>query len=250
MSAATDAVLCLNKPYGWTSFDVVARVRKLYGGQKVGHAGTLDPLATGVLVVCVGRATRQIASIQEQTKAYVAQVYLGAITASYDAEQPPQQATSALGITEHDIRALLPEFTGPILQIPPVYSAIKLGGQPVYSHARNGVDVKLEPRPVHIYELELLGLEAAPSSGLLLTLRVLCSKGTYIRSLASDLGSRLGVGGFLAGLTRTAVGSYTLAEALSLQQLAGHLGKPEPPAPRQVIQPHPQCLALMPWLSA
>ena len=246
MSTTTEGVWCLDKPYGWASFDVVARVKKFFPGQKVGHAGTLDPLATGVLIVCVGRATKQIAAIQEQTKAYTAQVYLGATTASYDAEQPPLSGCSAGHITTAHIQAILPSFTGLILQVPPAYSAIKQSGQPVYSAVRKGQEVTLQPRSVQVYELELTSLIAMPEQGMLAELRVVCSKGTYIRSLAADMGARLGVGGFLAGLTRTAVGNYVLKDAWSLPRLAEHLGMPPPLPPRQLIGPNVQTLKLLP----
>jgi tRNA pseudouridine55 synthase len=211
--------LNIDKPLGLTSHDVVAKVRRRaaelgHKGLKVGHAGTLDPLATGVLVVCLGAATRLSEYAMDTTKRYRARVHLGVNTETYDAEGAVTAERDASHITRDDVIRLLPEFTGKIEQFPPMYSAIKQGGRKLYELARAGQEVERVARAVRIDALEVS--EWQPP---LFTLDVTCSAGTYIRSLAHDLGERLGVGAHLAGLIRTGSGAFRLANALPLDTL-------------------------------
>lgn len=196
-----------------TSHDVVARVRRLARQKRVGHAGTLDPAATGVLPVCLGQATRVAEYLSESGKAYRATIRFGVVTDTYDAEGSVVRETPVT-LTEAEIAAALPAFLGEQMQVPPAYSAIKRGGQPVYKLARAGEQVELEPRPVVIYALRVVSW-AAPD----LVLDVECGKGTYIRSLAYDLGERLGPGAHLAALVRTRSGPFTLKQCVTLQGL-------------------------------
>lgn len=206
-------ILNIDKPAGITSHDVVNRVRRITGIRRVGHAGTLDPLATGVLVLAAGRATRLLEYIVGRPKTYWAQVRLGQTTTTYDAEGEVV-ADRPVTATETEIRAALDPFRGDIEQVPPMYSAIKRAGKPLYELARQGVEVERPPRPVTIYTLKLLNW-ASP----FVELRVTCSAGTYLRSLAHDLGAALGCGAYLAGLRRTAVGDFTEAKAVPLDEL-------------------------------
>lgn len=198
----TSGVLNVNKPVGLTSFDVVARVRKAVGVRRVGHAGTLDPLASGVLLVCLGQATRIISYLQDAPKVYLAGIRLGQRTDTYDAEG---QVIEELPLPR---RLELEPFIGDIWQTPPLYSALKRGGRPLYDYARKGEAVELEPRLVRIDRIELVDWSLSVAS-----IRVWCGKGTYIRSLANDLG------GHLASLVREAVGSFRIEEAIGLDQL-------------------------------
>lgn len=206
-------ILSLDKPLHLTSHDVVQTVRRLAGIRRVGHAGTLDPLATGVLVLALGRATRLLEYVMGLPKTYEARVRLGQISNSYDGEG---EITEERPVTVNagDIEAALRHFRGTIEQIPPMYSAIRKGGQRLYELARKGVEIEREAREVTIYELALVQWERPD-----VTLRVVCSTGTYVRSLAHDLGQTLGCGGYLAGLRRTAIGPFTLADAVPLDDL-------------------------------
>lgn len=206
-------LLNIDKPLHMTSHDVVNRVRRITGVRRVGHAGTLDPLATGVLILAVGRATRFLEYIVGQPKTYEALVRLGQTTTTYDAEG---EVTSEQPVTctETDVVAALTGFRGDIEQVPPMYAALKRDGKPLYKLAREGVEVDRPPRPVTIYALDLLHW-TKPDLGLSVT----CSAGTYIRSLAHDLGLALGCGGYLAGLQRTAVGDFTVETAITLEKL-------------------------------
>ncbi|GER83217.1 tRNA pseudouridine synthase B [Thermogemmatispora aurantia] len=210
-----DGILNINKPVGLTSHDVVARVRRLLRQQRVGHAGTLDPLASGVLPVCVGLATRVADYLSESGKAYQAEIVLGVETDTYDREGQVLNTQPVPDITREQIESLLRTFLGPQLQVPPPYSAIKLQGEPAYRRARAGESLKLEARPVVIERLVLLAWEKPR-----LQLEIECSKGTYIRSLAHDLGQRLGCGAYLSALLRTRSGPLTLQESITLEQLA------------------------------
>lgn len=201
-------VLLFDKPYGWTSFDLVRKVRGVIRIKKIGHAGTLDPLATGLMILCTGKFTKRINEFMGQEKEYVAEVTLGAVTPTYDLESEPIEHKPWESITDGDLNAALDQFRGPILQIPPAHSAIKVGGKRVYELARAGKEVKLEPRPVTIRELEITNRVEN-----VLTLRVVCSTGTYIRSLAHDLGQALGCGAYLSGLVRTRIGEQLLSQA-------------------------------------
>jgi len=210
-------VLVIDKPLGLTSFDVVARVRRICGLKTVGHAGTLDPLATGVLPVCLGSATRLIEFLADASKAYRAVVRLGATSVTYDGEGPitTTVADPALLPDQAALAAALVAFRGAQTQLPPMHSAVQQGGKRLYELARAGIEVERIPRPITIYALDLLDYRPPD-----LTLHVECSKGTYIRSLAHDLGAALGGGAYLAGLIRTRHGPFVLAEAISLDDLA------------------------------
>ncbi|MCU0498402.1 MAG: tRNA pseudouridine(55) synthase TruB [Anaerolineae bacterium] len=204
-------VLNINKPLGLTSHDVVAQIRRGLRIKKVGHAGTLDPLATGVLIVCLGNATRLSEYLMATTKRYQARVKLGISTTTYDAEGTITAQHEVSGITQADIEAVLPRFLGAIDQLPPIYSAIKQGGKKLYELARDGQTVTVQTRAVRIDQMTIQRFEGDE-----LDLDVICSAGTYIRSLAYDLGQALGVGGHLAGLTRTRSGVFTLENAVTL----------------------------------
>lgn len=206
--------LNINKPTSMTSHDVVAKVRRACGIKKIGHAGTLDPLADGVLVLCVGSATRLSEYVMQSTKSYRARVRLGVVTDTYDAEGRVLRECDAAHITRDAVERALTDFIGEIEQVPPMYSAIKQGGRKLYELARAGEEVERQPRRVRID-----GLALTDWSPPLFTLNVTCSAGTYIRSLAYDLGERLGVGAHLAGLTRTASGTFTLERAVALDTL-------------------------------
>jgi tRNA pseudouridine55 synthase len=209
-----DGIFNLCKPVGMTSHDVVARVRRLTHHKRVGHAGTLDPAASGVLPVCLGQATRVVEYLSAGGKSYRATVVLGVVTDTYDAEGAVVRSTP-VHLTRAEIDAALPAFLGRQMQVPPLYSAIKKDGQPLYKLARAGIEVERQPRLVEISRLEVL--EWQPP---VLTLEVDCSKGTYIRSLAYDLGERLGCGAHLGGLVRLRSGPFTLEESLTLEELA------------------------------
>ncbi len=206
-------LLIIDKPVGPTSHDVVGRVRRVVGTRRVGHAGTLDPLASGVLLVCTGRATRLVEYLVGLDKIYETTIRLGRATTTYDAEGEVT-AERPVTATEADILATLPAFRGAIRQRVPSYSAVKRDGKPLYERARRGETIELPERDVMIHALDLLAYEPP-----LLTLRVACSSGTYIRSLAHDLGELLGCGGHVVGLRRTAVGRFATDQAIALDDL-------------------------------
>jgi tRNA pseudouridine55 synthase len=219
-------LLVIDKPLEWTSHDVVGRVRRLADERRVGHAGTLDPLATGVLLVCIGQTTRLVEYLVGHDKTYETTIRLGQTTATYDAEGAVVRERPVT-VTPAQIGESLRAFRGHIQQRPPIYSAVKMDGQPLYKRARRGEAVEAPPREVVIHTLELLDWRPP-----LLELRVVCSSGTYIRSLAHDIGEALGTGGHVAALRRMAVGDFTLEEAVELGELttenfAGHLRPPE-----------------------
>lgn len=219
MDYISGEILVIDKPYRWTSFDAVKRLRGAVQRRlnakrfKVGHAGTLDPLATGVLLVCTGRATKRIAELQEGMKEYVAEITFGATTPSYDLEKEIDATYPWEHITPELIAETLPKFQGHVMQVPPVFSAVKVDGKRAYNYARKGKEVEIKAKHLEIKELEVLGWEAPK-----LTLRVLCSKGTYIRALARDLGEAMNSGAHLTALRRTRVGDYTIDDAMSLDQ--------------------------------
>lgn len=208
------AILNVDKPAGWTSFDVVRFVRGRCGEGRVGHAGTLDPAATGVLPLLLGQATRLSQYLVDATKTYEATVELGTETDTYDSVGEVVSRADASGVSLRDVEAALAAFRGEILQTPPLYSAIKREGEPLYKKARRGETVPLTPRPVRVEQLDIISF--APP---LLELRIVCSKGFYVRSLAHDLGAALGVGGTLAALRRTRVGSFRIEEAVDIETL-------------------------------
>jgi tRNA pseudouridine55 synthase len=209
------AVFIVDKPYHWTSFRVVGLIRKLIGIKKVGHAGTLDPLATGVLIVCTGKATKMIDELMVGTKGYRATITLGASTPSYDSETEIDARSTYEHITQQDVEQILKsKFTGSIEQIPPMYSAVKHKGVPLYKMARAGKQIERKVRHVEIFSAELT--EFAPP---IFVVDILCSKGTYIRSIAHDIGPMLGTLSHLTGLCRTRNGNYTIGQAMSIEAL-------------------------------
>jgi len=214
-----DGLVIVDKPAGMTSHDVVSRVRRLAGTRRVGHAGTLDPMATGVLVVGVNRATRLLTYVVGVDKSYDATIRLGQSTVTDDAEGDVVATTPADGVPDAAVHAGLAALTGEIAQVPSAVSAIKVGGRRAYARVRAGEQVALAARQVTIHRLDLLAVRRTP--GLVdLDVSVACSSGTYVRALARDLGAGLGVGGHLTALRRTAVGPFTLAEAVGLDELA------------------------------
>jgi tRNA pseudouridine55 synthase len=212
-------LVVVDKPSGITSHDVVARVRRLAGTRKVGHAGTLDPMATGVLVVGVERATRLLGHLMLTDKAYDASIRLGVATTTDDAEGDVVSTGSTSGIEEDLVRQVLAEFVGDLLQVPTAVSAIKIEGKRAYQRARAGEAVELEPRPVTVHELVVHDVRR-DGDQLDVDVSLRCSSGTYVRAIARDAGARLGVGGHLTALRRTAVGPYALDAARTLDQLA------------------------------
>jgi tRNA pseudouridine55 synthase len=212
--ATGDGLLVVDKPQGWTSHQVVGRVRRLLGTKKVGHAGTLDPMATGVLLVGVNRATRLLGHLAGHDKTYTATIRLGQATVTDDAEGDVVAASGATGVTEDDVRAALPSFTGRISQVPSAVSAIKVDGKRAYALVRAGAEVELKAREVTVGRFDVLGSRVAETDGLAVLdvdVEVDCSSGTYIRALARDLGAVLGTGGHLTALRRTRVGAFDLS---------------------------------------
>lgn len=205
-------VLLIDKPLQWTSFDVVRKLRNIIRIKKIGHAGTLDPLATGLLIVCTGKFTKRINEYMAREKEYTGTITLGAVTPTYDLESAPENFLSIQGITLDKIRETALQLTGPIQQVPPAHSAIKINGKRVYELARQGKEVNLEPRPVTIYAFDILTFEEG-----VVQFCVRCSTGTYIRSLANDLGKLLGCGGYLSSLRRTKIGEFAVENAQTME---------------------------------
>lgn len=220
MDFAEGTILCFDKPLTWTSFDVVAKIRwqlcKHLGVKKlkVGHAGTLDPLATGVLIVCTGKATKRIDELQAHTKEYVATLQLGATTPSFDLETEVDATFRTDHINLSLVAETLQKFIGRIKQIPPAYSACKVDGHRAYALARKGKEVELKPKILVIDEMEMLGFDAETMQ---LTIRVVCSKGTYIRALARDIGQAMGSGAHLIALRRTRIGEYRVEDCMKVE---------------------------------
>lgn len=220
---ADGRVLNIDKPEGWTSFDVVKKVRSLVRVKKVGHAGTLDPFATGVLLVCTGRATKQVETLMGFEKEYVATIKFGEATDTYDRTG---KVVATKGVADLSVEMLMDlckrEFTGEIEQLPPMFSALKINGERLYKLARQGITVQRSPRRVQVHEFEVTQVD-----GVQARCRIVCSKGTYVRSLAHDMGVRLGVGAHLAELKRTRIGRYKINDALTLHELATTLRRSE-----------------------
>ena len=220
--------MAFDKPYRWTSFDVVGKVRWLICRRlkvkklKVGHAGTLDPLATGVLIVCTGRATKRIEELQSGTKEYYATIRLGATTPSYDLEKPIDATYPTEHITREMVEQVLERFKGKIEQVPPTFSACKVDGKRAYEMARKGNEVELKPKTLVIDEIELTEFNLPD-----ITIRVVCSKGTYIRALARDIGEALQSGGHLTALRRTRVGQYKVEDCLNPEKFSEWLDAAE-----------------------
>lgn len=210
----SEAIFMVDKPLGWTSFDVVKKVRYALKINKIGHAGSLDPLATGLLLLCSGRQTKEISNLQALDKVYTGQIVLGKTTPSMDLETPFSSLSSYDHITEEMVKTAAATFVGPIMQIPPIYSAVRVGGKRAYKMARKGEEVILRPRSITIHSFFITAIEL-PS----ITFKVVCTKGTYIRRLAHDLGEKLGVGGYLHALCRTQIGHYALDKAYTLETL-------------------------------
>ncbi|HZS39008.1 MAG TPA: tRNA pseudouridine(55) synthase TruB [Polyangia bacterium] len=206
-----NGVLVVDKPRGPTSFDVVARVRRATGVKRVGHAGTLDPMASGVLPVCVGEATKLVPFLMAGEKVYVAEARLGVTTDTFDADGKILDERDASHVTRAEVEAALAGFVGAIRQVPPMHSALRVGGKRLYELAREGVEIEREPRDVHIFEARV---DDFTDGRVRFTIR--CGKGTYVRSLAADLGARLGTGAHLIALRRTRVGRFTVEQAIPL----------------------------------
>lgn len=204
------AVLLINKPLTWTSFDVVRKIRNTTKA-KIGHAGTLDPLATGLLICCTGKMTKKINEYQAQEKEYTGTFTLGATTPTFDLESQPENHQPVPALSQAELQACADRFTGPQQQMPPIHSAIKQNGKPIYHLARKGVDVKVEPRAIVIHAFEITAVELP-----VVHFRVVCSTGTYIRSLANDFGAALGCGAYLSSLCRTRIGAFRLEDAVEV----------------------------------
>lgn len=219
-------VFYVDKPLKWTSFNVVSRIRgkihHTFGLKKlkVGHAGTLDPLATGVMILCTGKATKKIEEFQYQTKEYIATLKLGATTPSFDMEHEEDAVFPVEHITKELVEEIIPQFTGEIWQVPPVYSAVKVDGKRAYDYARNGKEVELKPKLLVIDEIEVLSFTPPE-----LKIRVVCSKGTYIRALARDIGLALNSGAYLTALERTQVGEKRVEDCWQIDDLMSFLDK-------------------------
>lgn len=211
---ALDRIFLIDKPLRWTSFDVVRKLRGILKIKKIGHAGTLDPLATGLLILCTGKMTKQIDTFQAQEKEYTGKLVLGQTTPSYDLETAPTPPQDISGVTEQMIMKVTSQFTGSISQIPPLHSAIKVDGKRAYQLARAGSEAKLKAREVTISAFEITHINLPEVS-----FRVVCSKGTYIRSLAHDVGQALGVGAYLSELCRIRIGDFLLKDAQTLEEI-------------------------------
>ena len=223
-----NGILVIDKPAGWTSQDVAAKLRGVFHERRVGHGGTLDPMATGVLPIFIGRATRAAEFAESAEKEYIAGLRLGLVTNTQDTTGEALEE-HPVSVTREEVQAALQRFLGPIEQIPPMYSAIKINGQKLYELARKGKEVARRPRSITIHELELL-----EGGGAEYLLRVRCSKGTYVRTLCHDLGAALGCGGCMSSLRRTRAGSFTLEQALTMQQVLEFAAEHDP---QQLLMP-------------
>ncbi|MEO6723621.1 MAG: tRNA pseudouridine(55) synthase TruB [Ferruginibacter sp.] len=210
---AEGKVLLIDKPLHWTSFDVVRKLRSLLQIKKIGHAGTLDPLATGLLIVCTGKFTKKINEYMAMQKEYTGHFTIGAITPTYDLESLPEQPKDYSFVTHEMIHAATAQFTGEIDQCPPIFSAIKKDGVAMYELARRGEDVKMETRKVTIHEFEIVHIDLP-----VISFRIVCSTGTYIRSVANDFGAALGCGAYLSSLRRTSIGEFTAEQAMTMEE--------------------------------
>jgi tRNA pseudouridine55 synthase len=214
---AEGQVLLIDKPYDWTSFDVVRRIRNLIKIKKIGHAGTLDPLATGLLILCTGKYTKRINEYMSQEKEYTGTIVLGATTPTYDLESIPENFVDGSHVTADEVQQAARQLTGEIMQVPPIYSAIKKDGKRAYELARKGQDVLLEPRKIVVSEFstELVYPQVH--------FKIVCSTGTYIRTMANDLGKILGCGGYLSALRRTRIGSFLVEDAWEMADAEGKI---------------------------
>lgn len=220
----TGAIFLINKPLEWTSFDVVNKLRyaikRKTGKIKVGHAGTLDPKATGLLILCTGKATKNIQQYQDLSKEYVGTFFLGASTPSFDTETEIDQQFETKHLNNELLSSASKAFVGEIEQVPPIFSAIKKEGIAAYHYARKGTEIKLEPRTIRIDEFEILNINLP-----VLSFRVKCSKGTYIRSLASDFGKKVNSGAYLSSLCRTRIGNFSVDDAFEIDQLVSYIDR-------------------------
>lgn len=214
METSPDRLLLVDKPLGWTSFDVVNKLRYRLKIKKIGHAGTLDPLATGLLILCTGKMTKRIDEYQAQEKEYTGKFIIGQTTPSHDLETTVTETLDISSIADEQLRQTAKKFTGVLQQIPPLHSAIKVDGKRAYALARKGKDVELKPREVTISHFEITQIKKPE-----VWFRIVCSKGTYIRSIARDFGNDLGVGAYLAELCRTRIGEFKLEDALTIEQI-------------------------------
>jgi tRNA pseudouridine55 synthase len=208
---ADGKVILINKPLHWTSFDVVRKLRSLIQIKKIGHAGTLDPLATGLLIVCTGKFTKKINEYMAQEKEYTGSITLGAVTPTYDLESLPEQPKDFSFVTNKMLQTATQQFIGDIEQLPPIFSAIKKDGVALYELARRGEEVELKPRPIHIKSFEITAVKLP-----VVHFKVICGTGTYIRSLANDYGAVLGCGGYLSSLCRTRLGEFQNKDAMEM----------------------------------
>ncbi|HEY8400094.1 MAG TPA: tRNA pseudouridine(55) synthase TruB [Cytophagaceae bacterium] len=214
------AVILIDKPYEWTSFDVVKKIRNTIRVKKIGHAGTLDPLATGLLILCTGKMTKKINEYQDQEKEYIGELVLGKTTPSFDLETEVNQEYDISHINEEMIREATQKFVGVIQQIPPAFSAIKVGGERVYKKARKGEEVELKSREVTISEFTITDIDLPT-----VKFRVKCSKGTYIRSLVRDFGVCLNTGAYMSSLTRTRIGNFDIKDSFQLEEFVSRYKK-------------------------
>lgn len=219
-----NGIIIIDKPDGWTSQDVAAKLRGVFHERRVGHGGTLDPMATGVLPIFVGRATRAAEFMESAEKEYIAGLRLGLVTNTQDTTGQALEE-HAVNVTREQLEAVLPRFLGPQAQIPPMYSAVKVGGKKLYELARKGQEIERKPRNITIHALEILG-----GSGADWTIRVRCSKGTYVRTLCHDLGAALGCGGCMSALRRTMAGRFSLESAVTMQQVLDFSKEHDPQA--------------------
>ena len=211
----TGRLLLIDKPFEWTSFDVVNKLRYKLKMKKIGHAGTLDPLATGLLIVCTGRMTKRIEEFMGLEKEYTGKFVLGQSTPSHDLETEVTDVQDISGLTDEMIREATRALTGNISQLPPMHSAIKVGGKRAYQFARKGHDIELKHRDVEVKEFEITNITLPEAA-----FRIVCSKGTYIRSIARDFGNALGVGAYLTELRRTRIGNFRIEDAISIEEVA------------------------------
>ena len=241
MDFISGEIIAIDKPLGWTSFDAVKRLRGAIQKRlhlkkfKVGHAGTLDPLATGVLLICTGRATRRIEELQSGEKEYIATVKLGATTPSYDLETEIDVTYPTAHIDEEMARKALESFRGEIMQVPPIFSAVKVDGKRAYKYARSGKELELKPKPIVISDIEFISLEDN-----ILSFRVVCSKGTYIRSLARDLGLELNSGAHLVALRRSRVGEFREDNCLTIPEAIEKIATTELTFPEDYVKAEPR----------
>ncbi|MDZ7648768.1 MAG: tRNA pseudouridine(55) synthase TruB [Cytophagales bacterium] len=214
MEATSDQLLLINKPVGWTSFDVVNKLRYKLKIKKIGHAGTLDPLATGLLILCTGKMTKRIDEFQAQEKEYTGKFIIGQSTPSHDLETEASEIKDISQISDEQIMQAAKKFLGTIQQVPPLHSAIKVDGKRAYKLARKGKDIELKPREVAIQAFDIIEIKKPAVS-----FRIVCSKGTYIRSIARDFGNDLGVGAYLTDLCRTRIGEFMLKDAKTIDEI-------------------------------